>query len=167
MPEVFVRRFLREKEAAQLIDEFSRRLKADIRGFLDVKKPNLEVTETPSFKIYFVSGKPLFAQLKDTLVPTLLFDKAFAFLPKITVNMGAVPHICNGADVLAPGVVRIDGTFKKDDYVLVVDERHQKPLAVAIALTEAQAARSLQHGKVAKNVHYVGDVLWNQLKKTQ
>jgi PUA domain protein len=99
------------------------------------------------------------------LVPTLLFDKALMSFSKITVNMGAVPHICNGADLMAPGIVKIEGNFNTNDYVLVVDERHQKPLAIAIALLGSQDARNLQRGKVAKNLHYVGDDLWKQLKK--
>jgi PUA domain protein len=86
-------------------------------------------------------------------------------LPKIVVNMGAVSHICNGADVMAPGVVRIEKDYKSNDYVVIIDERHNKPLAIALALTDSQTARGLQHGKIAKNIHYVGDDLWGQLKK--
>jgi len=165
MSEAMHRRFLREKEAAQLLDEFSQKLKVDIKQLLDTKKPHIEVAETPNAKIFFVDGKPLIANFKGILLPTLLFEKALQALPKITVNMGAVPHICDGAGVMAPGIVKIDGSFSSNDYVVVVDERHHKPLAVAIALTDSQAARNLQHGKVAKNMHYVGDSLWNQLKK--
>jgi len=99
------------------------------------------------------------------LFPTLLFEKALLFLPKITVNMGAVPHLCGGADLMAPGIVTIDGNFKVNDYVLIVDERHHKPLAIATALTDSQTARNTRHGKIARNIHYVSDDLWNQLKK--
>ena len=159
------RRFLREKEAEQILDEFAQKLKVDIKQLLETQNLGVEIAETPTAKIFFISGKPLIANFKDTLIPTLLFDKALMLLPKITVNMGAVPHICNGADLMAPGIVKIDADFNTNDYVLVIDERHQKPLAIAIALTDSQSARSQGHGKVAKNIHYVGDSLWNQLKK--
>jgi len=165
MPETMRRQFLREKEAAQLLDEFSQKLKIDIESLLDIKKPRMEVAETSTAKVYYVNGEPVIAEMKQNLIPTLLFDKALSRLPKITVNMGAVPHICNGADVLAPGIVKIDGMFAANDYTLVIDERHQKPLAVALALVDSQVASSLSRGKVAKNLHYVGDALWNQLKK--
>jgi PUA domain protein len=79
--------------------------------------------------------------------------------------MGAVPFVCNGADIMAPGVVQIEKDYKLNDHVVVIDERHDKPLAVAVALTDSATARTLKHGKIAKNVHYVGDDLWNQLKK--
>jgi len=165
MSETKHRRFLREKEAAQVLDEFSQKLKVDIKQLLDAKKLGIEIAETPTAKIFFIDDKPLIANFKDILVPTLNFDKALKLLPKITVNMGAVPHICNGADLMAPGVVKIEASFNMNDYVLIIDERHQKPLAIAIALTDSKTARNLQHGKIAKNVHYVGDSLWNQLKR--
>jgi len=164
--ELSQRRFLREKEAVQLLDEFSRKLKADVKDLAGVKKPSLELAEGSHFKIFYLNGKPLFAATKDGLIPTLLFEPALLMLPRIMVNMGAVPYVCNGADVLAPGVVKIEGAFAVGDYLLVVDERHGKPLAVVSALVDSKAASGLQRGKVAKNLHYVGDVLWGLLKKS-
>lgn len=159
------RQFLREKEAAQLLQEFSERVKFDVRTLFDAKKLSVEVAEGANVFIYYLDGKPLVAKLKDRLIPTLLFDKTLLRFPKIVVNMGAVPHICNGADVLAPGVVKIDGVFGAGDYVLVVDERNGKPLAVVSALVDSVAASGMSRGKVASNLHYVGDDLWNMLKK--
>jgi len=165
MSETVRRKYLREREAAQLLEEVSRRLKIDVKSLLDAKKPSIEVAETSTAKIYYVNGRPVLARIKEALVPALLFEKALQSLPRIVVNMGAVPHICNGADVLAPGVVKVDGSFAPDDYVVVVDERHGKPLAVALALLDSDVLTSLSRGKVAKNLHYVGDALWGQLKK--
>jgi PUA domain protein len=159
------RQFLREKEAVRLLQEFSEKIKVDVRTLFDVKKLSVEVAEGTDACVYYLDGKPLVAKLKAGLVPTLLFDKALLRLPKIVVNMGAVPHICNGADVLAPGIVKIDGAFEAGDYVLVVDERHGKPLAVVSALVDSVAASSLSRGKAALNLHYVGDDLWNVLRK--
>jgi len=79
--------------------------------------------------------------------------------------MGAVPYVCKGADVMAPGVVNINGEFKENDLLLVVDERHGKPLALGIALFNAQAMKNVKHGKIVKNIHYVGDKLWKALRK--
>jgi PUA domain protein len=159
------RQFLREKEAVQLLDEFSRKLKVDVTDLIGVKKPGLESAEGPNVKIFYLEGKPLFAATKDGLIPMLLFEKALSMLPRITVNMGAVPYVCNGADVLAPGIVRIEGAFAVGDFALVVDERHGKPLAVVSALVDSQAASGLKRGKVAGNLHYVGDALWNMLRR--
>ena len=156
---------MREKDAVQLFDEFSRKLKADVKDLIDAKKPSLELAEAPNVKIFYLDGKPFFAATKDGLIPTLLFEKALLLLPRITVNMGAIPYVCNGADVLAPGVVRTEGVFAVGDLVLVVDERHGKPLAVVSALVDSQAASGLKRGKLARNLHYVGDALWGMLRK--
>jgi len=164
MSEAKRRHFLSEREATQLLDEFSQKLHLDIKQLLGTKT-KIEVAETQTAKIFFANNRPLLAILNGSLLPTLLFEEALRLLPKIVVNMGAVPHICNGADVMAPGVVRIENEYKTNDYVIVVDERHGKPLALAIALTDSQTALKMQHGKIAKNIHYVGDNLWNQLKK--
>ncbi len=165
MPETMRRQFLREREAMQLLDEFSEKLGIDVVSLLDARKPSVEVAEASAVRVYYADGRPIMARVKGTLIPTLLFEKSLRILPKIVVNMGAVPYVCNGADVLAPGVVEIEGVFGVDDFVVVVDERHQKPLAVSVALSDSEAVRGLSRGKVAKNLHYVGDALWNLLKK--
>jgi len=52
------------------------------------------------------------------------------------------------------------GDFEKGSLVAVVDERHGKVLAVAEALEPSAAIAEMSKGKVAKNLHYVGDKLW-------
>jgi PUA domain protein len=66
---------------------------------------------------------------------------------------------------MAPGIVRILGDFNEDDILLISDEKHQKPLAIGKALSDSKHMEKLRHGKVAKNIHYVGDSLWNLLKR--
>jgi len=164
MSEAKRRHFLSERESTQLLDEFSQKLGLNIKQLLGTKT-KIEVAETQTAKIFFANNRPILAILEGALLPTLLFEEVLRLLPKIVVNMGAVPHICNGADVMAPGVVRIEKQYKTDNYIIVVDERHNKPLALVIALTDSQTASKMQHGKIAKNIHHVSDNLWNQLKK--
>ncbi len=164
MPETSRRHFLREKETAQILDELAKKTKINISQLLG-EKVNVEVAQTQTAQIYFINGRPLGAVWKKVLMPTLLFQEALQVLPKIVVNMGAVPYIANGADLMAPGVVRIEGDYKQDDYVIITDERHNKPLAITIAQTDSDTARTMKHGKIGKNLHYVGDDLWNQLRK--
>ena len=78
--------------------------------------------------------------------------------------MGAISYICNGADIMAPGVLRIEGQFDVDDFVLIVDERHSKPLAIGTSVLDSQMAKQTKRGRIAKNLHYVGDKLWASLK---
>jgi PUA-domain protein len=123
------------------------------------------LAETQNVEIFIINGKPLFARSEGTFLPTLISNGVFSILPKIVVDMGAVPHVCNGADLMAPGVVQIDGDFNTDDLLLIVDERHGKTLAIGAALLDSHGMRKLRHGKVVKNIHYVGDRLWKMLKE--
>ncbi len=164
MPQSFQRRFLKKREATQLLLSISKKLKTSPKELFGTKT-RVESTEIQDGKIFFINSMPLLVSYKDTLFPTLLFSEALNRLPKITVNMGAVPYICNGADVMAPGVVQIEGQFQTDEFLLVVDERHHKPLAVGKALYNSEDMKNLKQGKIVENIHYVGDKHWNFLKQ--
>ncbi|MDH5734224.1 MAG: RNA-binding protein, partial [Candidatus Bathyarchaeota archaeon] len=133
MPKSLRRRSLREKEAKQLLLEFSRNLRFDAEKIFGLD-PRVEIVETHDLEVFLVNGKPMMVRFNNVLFPTLIFDKVLSFLPQIVVDMGAVPHVCNGADIMAPGVRRITGKFKESDPLLIIDERHGKPLAIGLAL---------------------------------
>ncbi len=158
------RHFLREKEAKRIVEEFARSVKTTPDSFFGLE-PRVELVELESTSVYVINGTPTLIEEGGRLLPTLFFRGLFPFLPKIVVNMGAVPYICNGADVMAPGVVRVEGDFNKGTTLLINDERFDKCLAIGIALVDQHAVNALVHGKVAKNLHYVGDKLWKLLKR--
>ncbi len=82
-------------------------------------------------------------------------------LRRVVVDMGAVPHVANGADIMGPGVVSAEGDIEAGETVVVVDERHGKPLAIGLALRPVTEMRS--KGKTVKNLHHVGDEVWRHL----
>ena len=163
MPKKRRRHFLKEKETKRFLLEVSETLGADIELLLG-SKTRVEVNETETAEIFIFNGRPLLARSNGELFPTLSFEELFSIIPKIVVDMGAVPYVCKGADVMSPGVVAINGEFKEKDLLLIVDERHGKPLAVGVALFSSEAMKTVSHGKTVKNLHYVGDKLWNYLR---
>ena len=163
MPTKHRRYALKSKQAKQLLSEISERLKVNADALFGAKA-NVEVVEADVGEIYLVNGKPLFFKVEEKLLPTLLFQDFASHAPKIVVDMGAVPYVCNGADIMAPGVVRVEGEFDKGEWVLVVDEKHGKPLAVGESLSDAASVRSTKQGAVVKNVHFVSDKIWNFAK---
>ncbi|MBS7643660.1 RNA-binding protein [Candidatus Bathyarchaeota archaeon] len=130
-------------------------------------KIGVERVETERATIYLVDGEPILAKVNNRLIPTLRFSQALSSLPSVIVNMGAVPAICNGADVMAPGVVATDGDFQEGKLVVVRDERHRKLLALGIALVNKAQIASSDRGKVVMNIHYVGDWLWKLMKELE
>jgi len=158
------RHFLKGKEARCLFKEFEEAVGVEQGRFAGAFK-RVEKVKTEVAEVFLVDGKPLLAKYKERLIPTLAFEEIFTVIPKIVVDMGAVPHVCNGANVMAPGIVNLQGEFEKNSLVLIVDEKHKKPLAVGIALESSQKIKQLKRGSVAKNVHFVGDKLWKLLKR--
>lgn len=130
------------------------------------KGSKIELAELPSGEaIYIVNGSPLIVKVGDVLAPSLLARELTSKLAKVVVDMGAVPHIANGADVMAPGVRGVRGEFGVGDVVVVVDERYGKELAVGQALKSHLELPRERRGKVVKNLHYVGDRIWKALQQ--
>jgi len=78
----------------------------------------------------------------------------------VTVDMGAVPYVYNGADVMAPGIVEADPAIAVGDLVWVRDEKNRRPLAVGAALMTGAEMAAAEKGKSVKAVHHVGDEYW-------
>ena len=110
--------------------------------------------------VYFIDGAPLIVRSKIGLMPSLKYDEAISSLPHIVVDMGAVAHVANGANIMRPGVRRIDGDFGKGELVVIVDEKYSKPIAIGRSEVDSTEMRLIGKGQVVENVHYVGDELW-------
>jgi len=142
------------------IDELNQQIESQFgRASFFGKKDNVMLIEKNSVKL-IVKDQPLFFYVNDLLVPTLKFLLTDNFLKKVTVDMGAVKFVANGADVMRPGITMFDEGIRKNECVVVVDETHNKPLAVAQALFSAEEMREKDSGKVLKTVHFVGDKIW-------
>lgn len=157
------RYFLKDRDSRKFIEEISETLHMNVEQIFG-KKVRVEVKETENGDLFFFNGKPILARLNGVIFPTLLHDELFSVFPKIVVDMGAVPYVCKGADIMAPGVVSINGNFDVGQVVVIVDERHNKPLGVGLANFGSDELRSLSSGKIVKNLHYIGDKLWDSMK---
>lgn len=164
MSKKYRRYFLKTKEAKTLLTKASERLKINLEKIFNAKV-NVELVETDFGEIFLINDKPMLVKIGENIFPTLTFNEIFLIAPRVVVDMGAVPHVCNGADVMAPGIVRFDGEFRKGDLVLVVDEKHGKPIAIGEIAYDADAAKKTTQGVIVKNIHFVGDRIWNFIKK--
>ena len=78
----------------------------------------------------------------------------------IQVDMGAVPFVCNGANVMSAGINAVSPEIVKGQYVWIREENHQKPLGVGKALLDAEEILSSNKGKAIEALHYIGDKIW-------
>ena len=124
----------------------------------------VEVVETDreGLCLYLVDKKPYLMELRGYVFPTLKGAVANPFPERrITVDSGAVSFVVNGADVMRPGIVRISDDVKRGHPVQIVEERHGKPIALGLAQMDAGELQAASSGKVVKNIHFVGDDIWN------
>lgn len=154
---------LKSKDTKKLNVEISEKFGIEIQEFFEPKM-RVESYEIDAVTVFVFNGRPILAKSNDILFFTLIFEELFSQFSKIVVDMGAVPYVCKGADVMAPGICEIQGDFNENGLVLVVDERHHKPLAVGLALFSSEEMKKIKNGKVIKTLHYVGDKLWGSLK---
>ncbi len=148
---------LRQKEIASIAQQIDESL--GVRSFTvdDV----VDMAEGPEYHVVYVNGKIL-AFLPEG-VPFLTVRGLLAYKSTrrfITVDMGAVKFVYNGADVMGPGIVDADPGIKTGDLVWVRDVNNSRPLAVGRALMDAGAMRRKEKGKAVTSILHVGDKLW-------
>jgi PUA domain protein len=161
---VKIRRYsIKSKEAKHLLIEVSQRFDYNFDSLLS-SKPKVEIVETTAETIFLIEGKPLFFKRLDIVVPTLFFTEFLSILPRVIVDMGAVPYVCKGANIMVPGIVKIEGEFEKSELVLIVDEKHAKSLALGLSLFSSNEIRSMKKGVVIKSIHFVSDKIWDMAK---
>jgi PUA-domain protein len=163
MSQKYRRYTLKAKEAKQLLTQASEKLKINLENMFGAKA-GLEVLEGEFGELLLIDGKPALFKTADSVLPTLTFVEILAQLPKVVVDMGAVRFVCNGADVMAPGIVRYEGNFVKGNVVVVVDVKHGKPLALGEIVYSSEEVKTVRQGPVIKTKHYVSDKVWNFAK---
>lgn len=160
-PRVRRRARLRNKESAELLAQVS----ASLGGAkLWDDKAAVETGEFLDRCVLVVDNKVvgLFEGPTPTGPAFLACRGLLAYKPQarfVTVDMGAIKFVTNGADVMAPGIVEADPALQPGDWCWIRDERNKQPLAVGKALV-AGSAMVRGKGKAVKSVHHVGDKLW-------
>ncbi len=86
--------------------------------------------------------------------------------PRVTVDMGAVRFMCNGANLMRPGITSL-AEFEKGAIVCIVEESRHKFLAVGRAVVSSSEAESMEKGEVLENLHYISDKFWEIGKTVQ
>jgi PUA domain protein len=154
-----VLRHLKDKEAKQIVREFVIRFPV-AREKLDFAN-HLQELVVDNDSVIFADGIPILIRRNDLWIPSLKFQIVLDSLPKIIVDMGAIPHVTNGAQIMRPGIKLISDAFSKGDFVVIQDERFRKAIAVGIADLDSETMQAMLKGKAITNLHYVGDEYWN------
>lgn len=139
-------------------------------GGREIKAHELKMAESddPEYVIVFDATQKLYLGRKkdsSSYIPLLKDELLLKDPPVVTVDSGAVKFVCNGANIMRPGIVRIDGDFRANDLVLVKEQKYGKPIAIGRAILPKSEMESATKGAVVTNLHFVGDKFWDMLKE--
>lgn len=148
---------LRQKEISELGGSIKEALGTEPFGEGDT----VDRAEGLDFDAIYVDGKILgfvYQGIPFLTVRGLLQYRATRRF--VTVDMGAVKFVYNGADVMGPGIVAADPEIAPGDLVWIRDEKNLRPLAVGRALVSGAEMAAKAKGKAVASIHHVGDKLW-------
>ena len=105
-----------------------------------------------------------FVQEGDGFLPYLGSAGALALFPSAVVDEGAIKFLINGADVMRPGVQKLDDWGAVGRVVVVKEEKKGRAVAVGPSTVSGSEAAAMTKGICIKNSHHVGDRYWNAHK---
>ncbi len=151
---------MRKKEGSQIKQELMNTYQKALE--LIQGSDEVIVVEEGGLKVIVLSKIPAFKQHENTYIPTLLLIKLRCrdLIPKAVVDEGAVKHVINGADIMAPGIVEID-EIQENELISIWEPRKETPIAIGKTLMNTKTIKEVRKGKAVKNIHHVGDKLWN------
>lgn len=151
---------IRKAQINALFERLDAEIGASAALFMTERVERIE--STAKLQIFLIDRRPLLMEQENWVFPTLRGAIACPFDERhVVVDSGAIPYLINGADVMRPGIVSVSPDVKRDRPVLIVEERHNKPIAVGISLYDHDDLERLERGKAVRTIHYVGDELWN------
>lgn len=130
-------------------------------GFEWEVEPVVEMATGEHFEMLYIEGTPWAFELEGIRFPAL--RALLVQSPetnRVTVDMGAVKFLANGADVMSPGIVAAANGIKKGDVVWVGEEKFGRPLAVGIALISGPEMVVAKKGRAVKTKHFISDEIW-------
>jgi len=143
-----------KSESSSILKEISIQWKINIP-----KIKNLKVHDIIN-NVQIITGKEFMVlKLDKTYLPFLAGTQILEKFPYVMVDMGAVKFMCNGADVMRPGIKNYS-EFDQGQIVCVIEESQKKILAVGKALVSSSELDTMKKGVVLKNLHYISDKFW-------
>ncbi len=107
----------------------------------------------------FTAKDIMILQIEETYLPFLSQISLLEKFPHVLVDMGAVKFMCNGANVMRPGITSYS-EFDKQQVVCVIEESQNKFRAVGKSIVPSSELETMEKGEVVKNMHYISDKYW-------
>ena len=157
------RHFIRKSELKPIKDNVLKQYDQNFVDQIFPEKCKVEIIQTEAGDtLYAINNTLKLWKSKDGYIPVLtLLLKNLVEMKTVIVDFGAVRFITiNGADIMRPGITKIDPSIKKGDIIQIVEETKHRALAVGKAMFDALEMESKSSGKVIKNIHTIQDSIW-------
>ncbi len=143
-----------KSETDDLLKQVSAQWKIEIP-----KAKNLKMHRIMDNVQIFTANDIMILKIEETYFPFLSQTSLLEKFPHVLVDMGAVKFMCNGANVMRPGI-RSHSEFDREQVVCVIEESQHKFLAVGKSLVPSSELETMEKGEVIKNMHYISDKYW-------
>lgn len=144
----------------QLSNKEKKALSEELKKYGLILEENPEQTNLDKLTLLLQDKRPIAFKHNEIWLPSLqtVLDKPVS-LPSVYIDLGAIPFITKGADLMKVGIKKQDD-FEKGAFVIIRDEKHSKPLCIGEALFSSEEIQKMERGKVILNLHHIGDKIW-------
>jgi len=133
---------------------------------LNLQKSSQASCDEPEEGVVFVHLEGLvFVHSKGVYTPFLGSPEVLALFPSATVDEGAIRFLLNGADVMRPGIRKLEPWGEEGKIVVVKAEKKGRAIAIGKSTVQSSDAESMTKGVCLKNLHHVGDKYWTLFKQ--
>jgi malignant T-cell-amplified sequence len=147
-----------KSEISEIVDKIIK------QWHIDLPKAKTLVLHELDDNTILITGDNITAiRIGEIYLPFLSETGLLEKFPKAVVDAGAIKYVCNGANIMRPGIKKFS-EFQKDDIICVVEEVHNKFLAIGKALVSSDEMSTITKGEVVKNLHYISDKYWESAK---
>jgi PUA domain protein len=162
--EVHQRHFLKSKDKKDFIRNLFAAypdISDDLSALVDKKSKIEWIKLGNNEELYAIDDNLAFWLKNEKFIPLISFflknDVNFKY---VVVDDGAIKFVAKGADIMRPGIIKIDPNIKKGDTVLIRDPKYHKVLAIGQANFNATEMEAKDKGKVIKSLHSLADDIW-------
>jgi len=153
---------LSRRDSAEMVQK----IESSLGMALNLPKSSQAECAEPEEGVVFVNLDSLtFVKAEDRFVPFLGSPKVLEMFPSVTVDEGAIRFLLNGADVMRPGIRKLDDWGSPRTIVVVKEEKKGRAIAIGLSTVSGSEASAMTKGSCLKNLHHVGDRYWT-LHKT-
>src|ERR1700747_1874369 len=129
---------LSRRDSAEMISKIESSLSLE----LNLPKSAQASCAEPEDGVVFVTLDSFeFVQTDDRFVPYLGSTETLGLFPGAVVDEGAIRFLLNGADVMRPGIRKLDDWGSPGKFVIVREEKKGRAIAVGQSTVSSEEAR--------------------------